>query len=138
MRLPRLDLRAHTTLQHPHTKLHLVRPLTPLSNHHSPPYSFFPSIVSSLGYSRTATLLLTAPPWFASFLACLCVTYHASRTRERCFHIVVPSLLALLGAALMIGSTRLPVRFVAMFLLPMGTLPAFQCVSLPTPRSSIC
>lgn len=58
---------------------------------------FFPTIVASLGYSNTITLLLTAPPWLAAFLASLLVTWNAGRVGERAWHVVVPMLLAMIG-----------------------------------------
>ncbi|EIN11672.1 MFS general substrate transporter [Punctularia strigosozonata HHB-11173 SS5] len=89
---------------------------------------FYPTIVSSLGYNKTQTLLLTAPPWFAAFLASLLVTAHAAHTNERCFHVVVPMLASAVGNIIMVSTLNTAARFVAMFLLPMGALPAFQMI----------
>lgn len=57
----------------------------------------FPTIVSSLGYGKTATLLLTAPPWFAAFLASLAVTWHAGKTNDRSLHIAASMMLVVVG-----------------------------------------
>ncbi|KAL1685865.1 major facilitator superfamily domain-containing protein [Schizophyllum commune] len=91
---------------------------------------FFPTIVGSLGYNSTQTLLLTAPPWFAAFLASVFVTWHAARTNVRSVHIVVCMLLVVIGNIVMITTPISSVgpRYFAMFLLTCGALPAFQVI----------
>lgn len=64
--------------------------------------NFFPSIVGTLGYNSTNTLLLTSPPYFFAFFVSLAVSFHASRSHERGYHIAVPMVFALLGN-LMVG-----------------------------------
>lgn len=64
--------------------------------------NFFPSIVGTLGYNSTNTLLLTSPPYFFAFFVSLAVSFHASRAHERGYHIAVPMAFALLGN-LMVG-----------------------------------
>jgi cyanate permease len=59
--------------------------------------NFFPSIVGTLGFDSTKTLLLTAPPYFFAFLVSLLVSFHASRTRERGWHVAIPMVFALVG-----------------------------------------
>lgn len=59
--------------------------------------NFFPSIVGTLGYNDTQTLLLTSPPYFFAFLVSLAVSFHAARTHERGYHIAIPMAFALLG-----------------------------------------
>ena len=59
--------------------------------------NFFPSIVGTLGYDSTKTLLLTSPPYFFAFFVSLAVSFHASHKQERGYHIAVPMVFALLG-----------------------------------------
>lgn len=59
--------------------------------------NFFPSIVGTLGYGRTTTLLLTSPPYFFAFIVSLCVSFHAAHNNERGYHIAIPMMFALLG-----------------------------------------
>lgn len=59
--------------------------------------NFFPSIVGTLGYDSTKTLLLTSPPYFFAFFVSLAVSFHASHKQERGYHIAVPMIFALLG-----------------------------------------
>lgn len=59
--------------------------------------NFFPSIVGTLGYNNTNTLLLTAPPYGFAFVCSLAVSFHAAYREERGYHIAVPLMFALLG-----------------------------------------
>lgn len=59
--------------------------------------NFFPSIVGTLGYDTTVTLLLTAPPYLFAFIVSLCVSFHAAHKGERGWHIAVPMMFGLLG-----------------------------------------
>jgi hypothetical protein len=62
--------------------------------------NFFPSIVGTLGYNETVTLLLTAPPYAFAFICSLALSFHAAKKQERGFHIAVPLLFALIGNVL--------------------------------------
>lgn len=59
--------------------------------------NFFPSIVGTLGYDSTKTLLLTSPPYFFAFFVSLGISFHASHKNERGYHIAAPMLFALIG-----------------------------------------
>lgn len=59
--------------------------------------NFLPSIVGTLGFDTTKTLLLTSPPYFFAFFVSLAVSFHASHKHERGYHIAVPMAFALLG-----------------------------------------
>ena len=59
--------------------------------------NFFPSIVGTLGYDSTKTLLLTSPPYFFAFFVSLAVSFHAAHRQERGYHIAIPMLFAFLG-----------------------------------------
>ena len=87
---------------------------------------FFPTIVASLGYGNIETLLLTVPVWFATLLASLIVGYHSSKTQERSFHIVGSMAVAIVGFVVVVSTSGIGPRFFAMFLMPIGVLPAFQ------------
>ncbi|GLI80746.1 hypothetical protein PoHVEF18_009103 [Penicillium ochrochloron] len=76
--------------------------------------NFFPSIVGTLGYNETVTLLLTAPPYAFAFICSLALSFHAAKKQERGFHIAVPLLFSLIGNVLAMfvpstgGSSSLP------------------------------
>ncbi|KAF2651163.1 MFS general substrate transporter [Lophiostoma macrostomum CBS 122681] len=89
---------------------------------------FFPTIVKSLGFGNTETLLLTVPVWFATLLAALSVSYHSSVTKERSFHIACCMLVGAVGNIIVITTTGVGPRMFAMYLMPIGVLPAFQMI----------
>lgn len=86
----------------------------------------FPSVVKTLGYNKTITSLLTAPPWFAAFLAGLATTWSASRTQQRGYYIVGCMMLSAIGNMMVTFGTQLGVRYTGMIFLCMGVLSAFQ------------
>jgi hypothetical protein len=59
--------------------------------------NFFPSIVGTLGYNESITLLLTAPPYAFAFVCSLALSFHAAKRQERGVHIAIPLLFALIG-----------------------------------------
>lgn len=100
---------------------------------------FFPTIVGSLGYSKTVTLLLTAPIWFFSFLACLANGLHSDRVQERTLHIIGPLVLGIVGFIIASTTTGLGPRFFALFI-QASSYAGYTCVlgwiapSIPTPK----
>ncbi|KAF6808785.1 hypothetical protein CPLU01_15618 [Colletotrichum plurivorum] len=103
--------------------------------------NFFPSIVGTLGYGRTTTLLLTSPPYFFAFIVSLCVSFHAAHNNERGYHIAIPMMFALLGNILAMFVPSLGGRYFSMFLMTSGSYAPYNlCVSwlsasLPRPRA---
>ncbi|KAH0420684.1 major facilitator superfamily transporter [Colletotrichum camelliae] len=103
--------------------------------------NFFPSIVGTLGYGRTTTLLLTSPPYFFAFIVSLCVSFHAAHKDERGYHIAIPMVFALLGNILAMFVDSLGGRYFSMFLMTAGSYAPYNlCVSwlsasLPRPRA---
>lgn len=100
---------------------------------------FFPTIVGSLGYSHTVTLLLTAPIWFFAFLACVANGFHSDRTQERTLHIIVPLVFGIVGFIIASTTTSLGGRFFALFI-EASSYAGYTCVlgwiapSIPTPK----
>ncbi|KAK9784537.1 hypothetical protein SCARD494_12792 [Seiridium cardinale] len=103
--------------------------------------NFFPSIVGTLGYDSTKTLLLTAPPYFFAFLVSLAISFHASYKHERGYHIAVPMIFALIGNILAMFVPSTGGRYFSMFLMTGGSYSPYNlCVSwvsasLPRPRA---
>ncbi|CDR88673.1 related to TNA1-high affinity nicotinic acid plasma membrane permease [Sporisorium scitamineum] len=100
---------------------------------------FFPTIVGSLGYSHTVTLLLTAPIWFFAFLACLFNGLHSDRVQERTLHIIIPLVFGIVGFIIASTTTSLGARFFALFI-EASSYASYTCVlgwiapSIPTPK----
>jgi hypothetical protein len=119
--------------------------------------NFFPSIVGTLGYNDTVTLLLTAPPYAFAFFCSLGISFHAAQKQERGYHIAIPLVFALFGnlvvrildfevypisntfKAMFVPTTG--ARYFSMFLMTAGAYSPYNlCVSwlsssLPRPKA---
>ncbi|KAI1305520.1 allantoate permease [Xylaria venustula] len=89
---------------------------------------FFPTIVKTLGYGTTVTLLLTVPVWITTFLVSLVVTYTSGRTADRSIHIICLMLLSVVGNIIAVSTLNTGARFFAMFLLPIGAVTSYQII----------
>ena len=94
---------------------------------------FFPTLSATMGYSRTVTLLLCAPPWvFATAAAFfgsryvlsrtvgirleICTTgRHSDQSGERCWHITIPSLIGILGFLLAMSTMNTAARYFSLW-----------------------
>jgi len=79
--------------------------------------AFFPTLTATLGYSPTVTLLLCAPPWVFATVVAFAVSRHSDITGERCFHIVIPLFIGIIGFIIAISTMRLAARYFALFLM---------------------
>ncbi|KAF2089114.1 MFS general substrate transporter [Saccharata proteae CBS 121410] len=89
---------------------------------------FFPTIVKTLGFGNIQTLLISAPPWIATFLVSLLVTWSSGRTGDRSFHIISLMLITFTGNVIATATTNTAARYFAMFLMPMGAVAAYQII----------
>jgi hypothetical protein len=75
----------------------------------------FEALTETLGYSRTVTLLLCAPPWgFATIVAFLCAR-HSDYQRERFYHIAVPLVFGLVGFIIAASTLNIAARYIALY-----------------------
>lgn len=102
--------------------------------------NFFPTIVATLGYDRTETLLLSAPPYvFAAILGIL-NSWHSDKTKERYWHVVWPQVFCSVGFIISATTMNLAARYTATFMM-MSVYGSFGCIlswvstSLPRPPS---
>ncbi|KAK9447020.1 major facilitator superfamily domain-containing protein [Limtongia smithiae] len=77
----------------------------------------FPTIVESLGYTYSKTLLLTAPPWILCAITCYSNSFHSDRTQERFWHMVWGPALSVVGFAIGLATTKTAPRYVAIMIL---------------------
>ncbi|KAJ7130825.1 nicotinamide mononucleotide permease [Mycena crocata] len=80
--------------------------------------SFFPSVVSTLGYSRNITYVLTAPPYLLCVVIMIANSIHSDRTQERYWHIVVPLAFTTLANIIAISTLNTAARYVSMMMMP--------------------
>ncbi|KAF3040742.1 hypothetical protein E8E12_008578 [Didymella heteroderae] len=78
--------------------------------------NFLPSVVQTLGFNRTITLVLTCPPYLLSAFVSVAVSWSSGRFNERTWHITASKAVAIVG--FMIGTLTLNVgaRYFAMVL----------------------
>ncbi|KAK7749307.1 hypothetical protein SLS62_008276 [Diatrype stigma] len=101
--------------------------------------NFFPTIVGTLGYPQTETLLLSAPPYvFAAFLG-IANSRHSDKTKERWMHVVWPQVFCSIGFIISAATMNVAARYTATFLM-MSVYGSFGCilswVSTTLPRPS--
>jgi MFS family permease len=81
---------------------------------------FTPSIVQSLGYSKTHTQLMTVPPFACAFVVTMASSYLADRYKRRGLTAIGALTLALIGAAVMIRARTFASRYAALVFLVTG------------------
>ncbi|EME78868.1 uncharacterized protein MYCFIDRAFT_205194 [Pseudocercospora fijiensis CIRAD86] len=69
-----------------------------------------------------------APVWFAAFLISVVTTYTAGRTKDRSIHIICLLMISCVGNIIVTATLHTGARFFAMFLMPLGAVPAFQII----------
>jgi MFS family permease len=81
--------------------------------------AFFPTVVATLGYGKTQTLLLTSPPYLLACFVCAAVSWNADRTNERYWHTVSVLGCSLVGFIISAAATNTGARyFGAMIMIP--------------------
>jgi len=82
--------------------------------------NFFPTVVKTLGYNNTQTLLLTAPPYVLAVITTFINAWHADRTGERFYHVVLPLCVGVASFILAAATHTTAPRYVAMMLMVPG------------------
>ncbi|KAJ5739377.1 allantoate permease [Penicillium manginii] len=89
---------------------------------------FFPSIVKTLGFNTTITLLITVPVYVFGFFTSLGNSFIAQYTDKRAILIMWPLLVDIIGNVLVVSTTSTAPRYVGMFLMCAGSYSAFNVV----------
>ncbi|KAJ3773073.1 major facilitator superfamily domain-containing protein [Lentinula raphanica] len=77
--------------------------------------AYFPSIMATIGYKPTITLLLCAPPWFVATAIAITISRHSDKSGERCWHITFSMGLAIVGFLLASSTMNAIVRYISLF-----------------------
>ncbi|KAJ5585516.1 uncharacterized protein N7459_005316 [Penicillium hispanicum] len=85
---------------------------------------FLPTILKEMGFTAINAQGLTAPPFFASFLATIATTWVADRIRQRGFMIASMSLIGGVGYILLATCQSVGVRYFGVFLAACGVFPS--------------
>ncbi|KAI0082456.1 MFS general substrate transporter [Panus rudis PR-1116 ss-1] len=102
--------------------------------------AFFPTLSATMGYDRTVTLLLCAPPWAFATIVAFAVTRHSDRVGERFYHIALPLLFGIVGFVIAVSTMNTAARYVSLFLMAQSyagfiTFLAWISNSIPRPPS---
>jgi len=82
--------------------------------------NFFPTLVGTMGFSTTITLLLATPPWILATIICIINARHADMTGERFWHITVWLWVVIVGYIIAQATMSVGGRYVSLFLLASG------------------
>ena len=102
--------------------------------------NFFPTIVKTLGYSSTITLLLSAPPYVFAAILGITNSWHSDRVNERWLHVVWPQVFCSIGFIISAITLNTAARYIATFMM-MSIYGSFGCIlswvssSLPRPST---
>ncbi|KAF2768361.1 MFS general substrate transporter [Teratosphaeria nubilosa] len=83
--------------------------------------NFFPTVVKTLGFSRTVTLVLTCPPYLIAALVAIYWSWQSCRYNEKTYHMIAAKLFAAFGFALAAGTLNMGARYFAMIVFSTGT-----------------
>jgi len=76
--------------------------------------AYFPTLIATMGYSPTNTLLLCAPPWAFATIIAFIVARHSDKTEERGFHTMIPFMVGVMGLAISLSTMNTAGRYVAL------------------------
>lgn len=83
--------------------------------------NFFPTVVETLGFSETVTLVLTCPPYLIAGAATIAVSWSSGRFNERTWHITISKAVATAGFVAACATMDLAGRYVSMVVFTVGT-----------------
>lgn len=84
--------------------------------------NFLPTLLNTLGYSRTITLVLTCPPYLLAAAVAIIQGLTSGKFNERTWHLTGSQLMAILGFVLGCATTNTAARLAAAFLFVGWTL----------------
>ncbi|KAL6705504.1 hypothetical protein ACN47E_006620 [Coniothyrium glycines] len=83
--------------------------------------NFFPTVVETLGFNRTITLVLTCPPYLIAGAVTIAVSWSSGKFNERTWHITISKAVATFGFGLACAEIGTAGRYVAMIIFTIGT-----------------
>ncbi|KAI4747574.1 MFS transporter [Aureobasidium sp. EXF-12298] len=79
--------------------------------------NFFPTIVKTLGYNKTQTLLLSASPYVFAAILGITNSWHSDKTRERWLHVIWPQVFCSIGFIISAVTLNVAARYTAIFMM---------------------
>ncbi|KAH8175814.1 major facilitator superfamily protein [Sarocladium implicatum] len=83
--------------------------------------NFFPTVVKSLNFSTTITLVLTCPPYLIAGAVTILVSWSSGKFNERTWHITISKIVATIGFAASAATLDTAGRYVSMVIFTIGT-----------------
>ena len=83
--------------------------------------NFFPTVVETLGFDDTITLVLTCPPYLIAGASTILVSWLSGRFNERTYHITASKAVAIIGFIIGANSSNIGVKYFAMVVFCIGT-----------------
>ncbi|CAH0044947.1 unnamed protein product [Clonostachys solani] len=99
--------------------------------------SFFPTVVKTLGFNTTITLVLTCPPFIFAGAAGILVGWSSGRFHERTWHITGGLAISIVGFVLAAATLNTPARYIACFIFAMGAY-SVNSVIIGWASSTLC
>ncbi|GBE79766.1 hypothetical protein SCP_0209670 [Sparassis crispa] len=99
--------------------------------------AYFPTLSATMGFGRTVTLLLCAPPFVLTAILAYIVSRHSDKTGERFYHMSIPYFFGLIGFVIAISTMNTAARYVSLFLMAQsyaGFVVLYTWVSNSFPR----
>lgn len=81
----------------------------------------FPTVVETLGFNETVTLVLTCPPYLIAGAVTILLSWSSGRWNERTWHITISKSVAVVGFVAAAATLNLAGRYVAMVIFTIGT-----------------
>ncbi|OHE99293.1 MFS transporter [Colletotrichum orchidophilum] len=78
--------------------------------------NFLPSVVKTLNYNTTITLVLTCPPYILAGIMSIVVSHSSGRFNERTWHTTVSKLIACAGFTMAVATLNTTVRYVGIMI----------------------
>ncbi|KAL4924555.1 putative MFS transporter [Aspergillus undulatus] len=78
--------------------------------------NFMPTVIETLGFNSTVTLVLTCPPYLVATFTSVAVSWSSGYFNERTWHVTISKILAIVGFAVACGTLNVGARYFAMVL----------------------
>ncbi|KAK3077061.1 hypothetical protein LTS18_011314 [Coniosporium uncinatum] len=83
--------------------------------------NFFPTVVQTLGFSQTITLVLTCPPYLIAGAVTILVSWSSGKFNERTWHITISKTVATIGFIAACATLDTAGRYTSMVIFTVGT-----------------
>ncbi|KAH7125945.1 major facilitator superfamily transporter [Dactylonectria macrodidyma] len=83
--------------------------------------NFFPTVVKTLGFNTTITLVLTCPPYLVAGAITILVSWSSGKMNERTWHITISKAVAVIGFVSAAATLNTAGRYASMVVFTIGT-----------------